>query len=170
MTNREAARLFGTSEQNYSQWRNRHFPKHKPKQRREKKKDVSQAREKDKPSLVIRLDGSESNLEWGSAAWKASLQNLTSTLINEPLEIQDQISLAKTLLQLLMFQFKEKDLIPEYEEEEIRLDKEQEERIVKRILEDHDEWCHYRRADLEAKDKQQSKFRLLPEQSSRMGG
>ena len=166
ITKREAARIVGTSEQNFNQWFNRrykHVPKDKKKTRR--KRSITPKKE-DEPALLIRLTGSQSNEEWGAAAWKNSLQSLTMDLQRDDLEVGERVQLTNTLMKLLQFQFKETELVPEYEEKEFKLDKAQEEELINRILKDHDEWCPYCREAVKEQTKRQADVRLLSSEPS----
>lgn len=164
-TKREAAKIVGTSEQNFNQWFNRRY-KHVPKdQKKPRRKRSTVPKKEQDPALLIRLVDSQSNEEWGSVAWKRMLQNLTQTLTDELLEVDDQVKVANTLLKLLQFQFKEKEFVPEYEEKEFKLDKAQEEELLNRILKDHDEWCPYRREAVKEQDRKQVDVRFLSSES-----
>jgi len=115
MTQKRAAEILGCSIPNISLYMKKHFPKHTPdKSKRLKKKPPSPGPESDEPVLVIKLASDATNLEWGSSAWKLMLQNLTQSLMDPHLIVEDQVKLMNALIKLLQFQFKEKDLIPEY--------------------------------------------------------
>lgn len=164
MTGRAAAKKLKTSEPNFSQYMSRHYPKHKPKRKKRAKEPDPRAIKVGKdgePAITIQLNSSQSNAEWGTGAWRDILQNLTTTLTTEPdLELNDQLKIAKTLLDLLKFQFSHS--VPEISKPQIEIDKRQEKRIIDQVLADHDEWCHYRNQAIARKDKAQSKARLEP--------
>ena len=166
MTGRSAAKKFGTTEANFSQYMSRHYPKHKPKERKRKSQSIKR---RDDPALLIRLTDSQSNEEWGSAAWKQNLQSLTMELQRDNLEVDERVKLSNVLIRQLQFQFEKKDLVPEYEEQEIKLDKKQSEEMIKRILDEHDEWCPFAREAIKETAKQQTKIRLLSKESSHLG-
>jgi len=171
MTQKRAAEILGCSIPNISLYMKKHFPKHTPdKSKRLKKKPPSPGPESDEPVLVIKLASDATNLEWGSSAWKLMLQNLTQSLMDPHLIVEDQVKLMNALIKLLQFQFKEKDLIPEYKAQEIKLNESQANDIVEKILNDHDEWCPYRREAVKANADKQSKVRFLSPESSSVGG
>ena len=165
ITKRAAAKIVGTSEQNFNQWYNRrykHVPKDKKKPR--KKRPVS-PKDAAEPALLIRLAGDQTNEEWGAAAWKNNLQSLTLELQRDDLEVEGRVKLSNTLIKLLSFQFKEKSIIPEYQEQELKLNKAQEEELVNRILKDHDEWCPYCREAVKEQTRKQADVRFLSSES-----
>lgn len=162
MTGRAAAKKLHTSEPNFSQYMSRHYPKHKPKRKRRAKEPDPRAIKVGKdgePAITIELTSAQSNVEWGTSAWRDILQNLTTTLTTEPdLDLNDQLKIAKTLLDLLKFQFSHS--VPDISKQTIEIDKKQEKRIIDQVLADHDEWCYYRNQAIERKDKTQDKARL----------
>lgn len=162
ITGREASKRLGTTEPNFSQYMSRHYPKHKPtRKKRVKRKDplaISIDKEGE-PVLNVQLSANQSNLEWGTVAWKKMTQNLVSTLTTEPnLDLNEQLKLSRTLMDLLKFQFSHN--VPDIPQETVHLDEEMVKEIVDKVMADHDTWCKYRTEFIQRKDRSQSKSRL----------
>lgn len=164
MSNKEAAKRLGSTEPNLSQYMGRHYPKHKPKR---KQKDSLKIKDpqavissKDgEPSLTIQLEETDSNLEWGTVAWKKMLQNIITTLLTEPdLNINQQIKLIRAAADILKFQFSH--TVPDIPRETVHIDDEMAKELVDEVIKDHESWCPYRNEFIKRKDRSQSKSRL----------
>lgn len=162
MTGREAAKLLKTTEPNFSQYMGRHYPKHTPKRKRKSKAKELPAIGIDKegePVLNIQLEPTQSNLEWGTIAWKKMVQNMLTTLItDQELSFNQQMKLITTMTNLLKFEFSHN--VPDIPKETVQIDDNMAKELIDQVMKDHDEWCPYRSEFIERKDRSQSKSRL----------
>lgn len=162
MSQREACKILKTTEPNFSQYMSRHYPKHKPKKKRTSRARSESALSVDKEGeavITVQLGSEQSNLEWGTTAWRKMIQNLTTTLETEAnLDLHDQVKISRALIDLLKFQFTHN--VPDIPKETVDIDENMAKEIVDKVMKDHDDWCPYRSEFLERKDREQSKARL----------
>lgn len=162
MTQREGAKILQSTEPNFSQYLSRHYPKHKPKAKKKPKKRKGSAFALDKEGeavITVELGKDQSNLEWGTIAWRKMIQNLVGTLMTESnLGLHDTVKLSRALTDLLKFQFTHN--VPDIPKETVDIDEKMAKEIIDKVMSDHDTWCPYRSEFLERKDKEQSKSRL----------
>ena len=162
MTRREAARLLGSTEPNFSQYMKRHYPKHKPKPKKKKRKSSNTkavvSSQGEEAALIVELSNKQNNEEWGTIGWKVMVQNLLTTLTTEDIDIHETIKLTRALTDLLKFQFSHN--VPDVPREIIKIDEEQARKIIDEVMANHDEWCPYRNEFIKRKNTLQSKARF----------
>lgn len=162
----EAARLLGTSPQNV----HNHLKKHglKPKRTQESYSPLEQAKDQLATMAKMSFDiGGTTDQETTTAiGWKVLQQGLLK-LLDADITAGEFVQVANSLRR--MFEFAIQKEVPEIKmSEPLVIDKESEDRIIKRVG-DYCEHCPYRAAFDKKKAREQDKFRLESRQSPSLG-
>jgi len=112
--------------------------------------------------ITLTVDGKTPLDLMGAIGWRAILQGLIQ-LGESEMEPEQYVKVVQALIRMFEFQFRNR--IPDIPEKQITIDRETENRLIQRLGE-FCEQCPFRRAFHEKKTREQSKFRLEPEQSA----
>ncbi len=113
--------------------------------------------------LTLIVDGMTPNETITAVGWKAIQQALL--ILADPIRLEPDQFVKVTNQLIKMWEFQIKNEVPEIPPEVVHLDPKQEQEIVDRIMEKHDEWCNYKKRFDRAKNSFQNKHRLEPRQS-----
>lgn len=172
MTMTKAGEILGCTTSNVSQILKKY--KHLPdKEERRKEVEVGEIERQLEELQVIQvqLDQRTPPKKYAATSFQVLQQKIMQMLLNPSLLPEDFIKLANLAIKIQTFQLKE-DIYPEIERDELELSddvKEMVDKVAKEILEDHDNWCPFRKKHVAAIDKETRKERLESTESSSLG-